>query len=535
MQRRKFLKSTAIVSAPLFFNKIPVMAAENLQTENLQIMANAASECGKILVIIQLSGGCDGLSLVAPRDKWAELTAARSNILINENQVLRLDNNDTTGLHPATPEFQNLYNEGKMMIVQGVSYPNPSYSHFRAIDIWFSGVDSNQISPTGWIGRALNSIYPDYPAAYPNPTMRDPLAVQIGSGLSFSLQGPSVNMGYSSTNPDDLLNVINATSDPAPDSDYGAELTFLRLMKDQSNAYRSVLQNAYNTPVSAPVTYPDNSLAEQLKIVARLINGGLKTPVYIVNHPRGFDTHGNQVSDSDKTKGELPRNLAILSEAVSAFQNDLRNMGKEDKVTGMTHSEFGRRVVSNDSRGTDHGTAAPVLFFGAALNTSPSAVAGTAHPIPGMIGTSPDLPANATVDDEVPMQFDYRQVYSSIMQDWLCMSEAQATAALGRPYAKLPIFASTQLSTPKFDNSSFLTIYPNPVSNNQINIKFATYLNDNIAVAVYNIQGVKVFDSKFVVNGSTLNFSINNRLSSGTYILEVITNGARHTEKLLIL
>jgi hypothetical protein len=202
----------------------------------------------------------------------------------------------------------------------------------------------------------------------------------------------------------------------------------------------------------------------------------------------------------------------------------------------MTHTEFGRRIKSNDSKGTDHGVAAPVLFFGAALNTSPSAVVGTPHPVPGMIGTSPELPPNEpTVADDVPMQFDYRQVYTSVMQDWLCMSKAQADAVLGREYQKLPIFATTQLSTPKFDNSSFLTVYPNPVSNNQINIRFATSLNDNIAVAVYNIQGAKVFDSKFAVSGSTLNFSINNRLSSGTYILEVVTNGARHTEKLLIL
>jgi uncharacterized protein (DUF1501 family) len=541
MQRRKFLKSTAIASAPLLFNKIPVMAAPNLQTENLQTMADAAAQCGKILIIIELQGGVDGLTMVCPKDKWSELSAVRNNILIKEDQILPLDNNPTTGLHPSTPDLQKLYNEGKMMIVQGVSYDNPDYSHFRSNDILYAGSDSNQVFDTGWLGRALDSIYPNFPTGYPNATMSDPLAVQIGSLLPFCLQGPNVNMGYCVTNPTELLDVLNGTPGPAPNSDYGTELTFLRLMKDQSNAYRGVLQNAYNVPYTHATSYPVppkvNSLADQLKIVAKLINGGLTTPIYILNHGGNFDTHGNQVDPLDPREGDLPDLLTILSEAVGGFQADLKKMGKENLVTGMTHTEFGRRIKSNDSKGTDHGVAAPVLLFGAGLNTGSSAVLNEVQTATGMIGASPTLPPNEpTVADDVPMQFDYRQVYTSIMQDWLCMSKAQADAALGKSYTKLPIFASTQLSTPKFDNnSSFLTIYPNPVSNNQINIRFATSLNDNIAVAVYNIQGVKVFDSKFVVNGNTLNFSINNRLSSGTYILEVVTNGASHTEKLLIL
>ncbi|HEU4497020.1 MAG TPA: T9SS type A sorting domain-containing protein, partial [Flavobacterium sp.] len=192
---------------------------------------------------------------------------------------------------------------------------------------------------------------------------------------------------------------------------------------------------------------------------------------------------------------------------------------------------------SNDSRGTDHGTAVPVLFFGAALNTNPSDVAGTAHPVPGMIGTSPVLPDldDITVADDVPMQFDYRQVYTSVLQDWLCMTEAQATAVFGRPFAKLPIFApSSPLSSPKFENS-FLTIYPNPVSGGQININFGTSLSSEITVSIYSLQGAKVFGGRFAASGSTLSFNIDSRLSSGTYILEVAADGAKHTEKLLIL
>ena len=165
---------------------------------------------------------------------------------------------------------------------------------------------------SGWLGRALDIKYPNYPNGYPTTDMPDPLAIQIGSTLPFSLQGPNMNMGYCAPNPNTLLNVINGITDPAPNSDYGHELSFIRLMKDQSNVYKTVIQNAYNTTLNTSTTYPtNNSLGDQLKIVAKLINGGLKTPIYIVNHPKTHDTHDNQVSDTDKTQGTQATNKRI--------------------------------------------------------------------------------------------------------------------------------------------------------------------------------------------------------------------------------
>ncbi|WP_310555573.1 DUF1501 domain-containing protein [Flavobacterium sp.] len=536
MERRKFLKSTALAtSVPILFNHIPVLASSELESNNLQIMASAAARCGKILVIIQMNGGNDGLNTVFPRDKWSQLSQARSNMLMNETAVLTLEGNLTTGLHPAMPEMKNLYDEGKMMIVQGVSYPNPSYSHFRATDIWFTASDSDVSLQTGWLGRALNEVYPGFPILFPNADMPDPLAIQIGSTLPFSLQGPNINMAYSVPDPEQLLNVINATTDPAPNSDYGAELTFLRLMKDQSNTYRSAIQTAYNVPKPESVTYPDNYLGDQLKIVAKLINGGLQTPIYIVNHPNSHDTHENQVLDSDKTNGKQARNLGILSTAIGAFQADLKLIGKEEIVTGMTFSEFGRRIKSNDSNGTDHGTCAPVLFFGAALKTGKNTVAGTAHPVSGMIGKSVELPDNATVESEIPMQFDFRQIYASIMQDWLCMTEAQSTAVLGARFEKIPIFGPKIPDTPGTTFSDeFMTIFPNPVIGGTINIKFSEILKGTINIAVYTMQGSKVFDSLFTIDGNSLTFQ-SSYLATGTYILELFYNGTNYIKKLVIL
>ncbi|VXB26507.1 conserved exported hypothetical protein [Flavobacterium sp. 9AF] len=519
MKRRKFIQTSALVAAPLLFNKIPVLASSHLESSNLRTLANAAANCGKILVIIQMSGGNDGLNMVFPRDKWSELTNARPNILLNENEVLTLNNNLTTGLHPAMPELQELYNLGELMIVQGVSYPNPSYSHFRATDIWFTASQSDETLDTGWIGRALDEMYPNFPEAYPNSDMRDPLAIQIGSTLPFSLQGPNINMGYSAPDPNQLLNVINETTDPAPNTDYGLELTFLRLMKDQSNAYKETIQTAYNVPQEQTTAYPDDKLAAQLKIVARLINGGLQTPIYIVNHPNSFDTHENQIMESDKKLGRQPENLALLSKAIGAFQSDLKKMGKSDKVTGMTFSEFGRRIKSNDSLGTDHGSSAPVIFFGSSLNTGVANVIGTEQPVSGMIGSSPNLPQNATVNNQVPMQYDFKQLYATIMKDWLCMTEEQSNSVLGNNFETLPIFRNGSFNPPVDDD--FILLFPNPISNNQINVAFKKFINTHVKVSVHTVTGKLIYANTHFVLGDTLTFSPSTILSKGVYVLEI--------------
>ncbi len=536
MKRRNFIKTTALASTPLLLRGIPVMASSEFDSLTLEKMALSAINCGKILVIIQQNGGNDGLNTVFPLDQWSKLFNARSNILMDESSVLTLNNNSATGLHPAMTEMKNLYDNGKMMIVQGVSYPNPNYSHFRATDIWFTASGSNQTLDSGWLGRALDIKYPNYPTAYPSAEMSDPLAIQIGSTLPFSLQGPNMNMGYSAPDPNALLNVINGITDPAPNSDYGHELTFLRLMKDQSNVYRNVIQMAYNSPLNSGVTYPtNNKLADQLKIVAKLINGGLQTPVYIVNHPNTHDTHENQVNSTDKTQGSQAVNLTLLSQAIGAFQQEIAYMGKEDYVTGMTFSEFGRRIKSNASMGTDHGAAAPVIFFGGALNTSPTAVANTAYPVPGMIGTSPVLPNNAAVNDQVPMQFDYRQLYTTVMQDWLCMTESEATQVLGGNYVKLPIFDSTLLSSIDFEENINLELklFPNPSNDGTIHLIFPEMVNTTVQITVFSINGSLLENTVAHVtkNQITLHYP---KLIEGNYILSVDWNRQKIFKKFII-
>ena len=429
MNRRKFLGNTALFSVPMMLSGIPVFAGDGALHPFLQALSIPTNNCDKILVVIQLNGGNDGLNMVIPLDRYSELSNARPNILIPSGAVLPLNGTTTTGLHPSMTGLRDLFNAGKVNLVQGVSYPNPNFSHFQAQDIWFTASNTLPSPNTGWLGRQLDNAYPGYPVGYPNTSNPDPLAIQIGGALPLALQGPNINMGYNAPNPAALVNVATATPAPAPVSDYGTELTFLRMMKDQSNAYASSITTAYNAQVTLSTMYATsgNTLSDQLKIVARLIGGGLSTPVYIVNHPDSFDTHVGQVNAGDTTIGSHANMLAKLSVAIAAFQDDITLMGKANKVTGMTFSEFGRRVINNTSSGTDHGSGAPVIFFGAGI-------------LGGVTGTSPVLPANPVSNTQVPLQYDFRQLYATVMQQWLCMNPAESETVLNGVYGLVPIF-----------------------------------------------------------------------------------------------
>ena len=430
MKRRDFLKITSAVPLPFLLNGLPLTATAT--SPLLQLLGEQSLSNGKILVLIQMNGGNDGLNTVIPLDQYSRIANARSNIMIPENKVLPLDGLPQTGFHPAIPELRDLFNNKQMNIVQGVSYDNPNYSHFRAADIWLTGSAADVSLKTGWLGRAQETSFPGYPVDYPSAAMPDPLGIQIGVQASIVTQCSTINTAFTVTDPDSFYNMVVGEVDPTPDNAYGHELSFLRLMKQQTNAYASVITNAYAAGANVGA-YPDgNALADQLKIVARLIKGGLKTPVYVVNHPTSFDTHAGQTDGADTTKGAHASMLALLSKAVGAFQNDLAVMNVGNRVASMTFTEFGRRIKSNDSGGTDHGVANPVFFFGPGVN-------------PAMIGTNPVLPNHATVDDQVPMQFDFRAVYYSVLQQWFEMTDSQLQQVLFQPYTPIPIFSQIAL------------------------------------------------------------------------------------------
>lgn len=456
MKRRDFLKYTAPAAVlPAIINgfSIKAFAASPL----LAALEGAGADNDHVLVMIQLTGGNDGLNMLIPLDVYGKYQAARTNIAIAEGRVLKLVNYQKAGLHPTMTGVQQLYNDGKVCLVQSVGYPSPNFSHFRATDIWITGSHANQVLTTGWGGRYLNYEYPNFPEGFPNAEMPDPLAIQIGSLVSPAFQGPAANMGVAITSATDFYDLINGVQDPAPNTRWGTELKYIRLVAGQTNKYSARIKlAAANITQQGP--YPDNELAAQLKIVARLIAGGLKTRLYMVSMG-GFDTHATQTEGGDTTKGIHAELLDNLSSSIKAFMDDLTRLKASKRVVGMTFSEFGRRIKSNFSMGTDHGAAAPMIIFGDYI-------------LQGVLGNSPNIPDASAVNDNIPMQYDFRSVYASILEQWFCIKPEHLNTILLDDYQRLPIVSGiacgliTGTDDPPEVGKNFITNYPNPFTDN---------------------------------------------------------------------
>lgn len=422
MNRRNFIRATApLAVVPFFSNQLFAAALPHTQLDEA-ILGMLGPESDRVLVIIQMNGGNDGLNMVLGLDQYSNLAAARSNILIPDTSALMLGSTQT-GLHPAMTGLKSLYDDGKVSVIQGVSYANPNFSHFRATDIFNSGSDSTEALTTGWIGRYLEHAFPGFPDAYPSTAMPDPLSIRIGSSNTLGLQGYEISTGQTvpSNFNGSLTQLLSYQNTSLPTGNAATELAFLRAQQAYTNQYGTRIVNAWTAGTNAITTYPTaaggQNLPTQLKIVARLIKGGLKTRVYWVSMG-GFDTHATQVVAADKKTGTHANLLKELSDSIATFQADLLQMGLEDRVLGMTYSEFGRRILSNGSAGTDHGTAAPMFVFG-------KKVAGR------VIGTNPIIPAVATVNSQVAMQYDFKSIYQSILQGWFCLSASDAGTVLG--------------------------------------------------------------------------------------------------------
>lgn len=525
MKRRNFLKKTAaagtILPITLGSHKLKAFGPDSM----LGALARAAAQTDRVLVIIQLNGGNDGLNTLIPTDQYSNLSKVRQNVLISESKVLGLNGKTGVGLHPTMTGMQTMYNDGLISAVQSVGYPNPNFSHFRSTDIWMSASDSNVVEPSGWMGRYLDHVYPGFPTAYPNATMPDPLAIQIGAGVSLAFMGPDMNMAMAITDPTSFYNLVSGTTDAAPSTPAGKELTYIRIIAQQTQQYSTVIKNAANTGKNL-ATYPTNNpLADQLKIVAKLIHGGLKTPVYMVSLG-GFDTHSAQVDTADTAKGAHATLLQRLSDAIKVFQDDLKLLGVQDRVAGMTFSEFGRRVMSNFSNGTDHGAAAPLFVFGAGVN-------------PGIIGNNPVIPATVSVNDNVPMSYDFRQVYATVLKDWFGMSDSEVKAAmLGGTYQTLPIFKAGATKLEDFaDLLSRISLddpFPNPASGSTT-VRFYTD-GGQVELRLFDTMGslIRVLAQGKHRSGSH-ELSLNlNGLRPGNYFLQLAQGNQRATRTLVV-
>jgi uncharacterized protein (DUF1501 family) len=482
MKRRDFLRNASLGSViPSFANGLGLKAIAG--SSMLRTLTNSATDTNHVLVIIQLSGGNDGLNMVLPLDQYTNLAAARQNILIPANKALTLNGFPKTGLHPSMTKLAQKFNEGKVSIIQGVSYPTPSFSHFRATDIWMTGSDSTQNLATGWAGRYLGNEYPNYPVGFPNTVMPDPLAIQIGTSLALTFYGPNLPMALTlsenntANSLNNFLNLgINNSVTQVPHVQ--KELDYIKTVANQANKYNVSMKTAY-TKGTTKAVYPNNSLANQLKLVAQMISGGMKTRIYHVS-TGGFDNHSSQTDNTDTTIGTHANLLESLSDAIAAFMDDLALLGLEDRVLGMTFSEFGRRIKSNASVGTDHGSGSPMFIFGKRLHG-------------GIVGSNPQIAAVTGIGETVPMQYDFRSVYASILKDWFCVPQTELDNILLKNFQTLKIVNSPNcISTDVHDanaaaGKNMIYNYPNPFDKST-RLKFET-IGGHTMIQIFDVEG----------------------------------------------
>jgi uncharacterized protein (DUF1501 family) len=438
MKRRNFLKIfPAAGVTPFILNGFSLRPFANSRIARIMASCDGIQE--RALVLIQLKGGNDGLNVVIPIPQYDRYMQLRPNIGIKDtgtNGYIALDstmpNADQVGLHPSMTGFKALYDRGWAALIQGAGYDSINQSHFKGTDIWLSGGDSSAEYgnlTTGWMGRALQAFYPDV-LGFPTPDMPDPLGIQVGDpniSLGFHTETEHQNsINLSGQDPSGFFSLIQtiggAPINPIPNTQQGQELDYIMGVEQSVNAYAQRITAVFNAGTNMG-TYPTDSFSSQLKTVARMIRGGCKTKIYTCQLG-GFDLHSAQVVQTDTGTGSHAKLLKTLSDGIKAFFDDLQLMGIADQVAACTFSEFGRCAKENGSVGTDHGTLAPMFVFGKNIR-------------PKVHGTNVNL-SDLTTDNQLKnKQFDYRQVFASLLQDWLGANPYVMQEALLDSYQKV--------------------------------------------------------------------------------------------------
>jgi uncharacterized protein (DUF1501 family) len=394
LSRRDFLQSSSLLAlAPT----VPGFLAQTAR-------ATTSQRDGRVLVVVQLDGGNDGINTVVPFSDPG-YARHRKALRLPKERVVKV--NDKVGLHPQMGDFGKLLESGRLAIVQGVGYPNPSRSHFRSMAIWHTArLGPEEHTGLGWLGQALDAPQRSGPAAMLIGAGVPPVAIRGRRAATSALERPEEFALDAGADP------RRAIAKDEPSDDLSA---FVR---------RSVL-DAYGTAdrlarvakaKEAGARYPGTGLGERLRLIARLLEVGLGTRVYYTTQG-GYDTHSSQVFQHSNL-------LWTLSSAVRAFLDDLASAKLADRVAILIFSEFGRTVRENGSAGTDHGTAGPVFLAGPKVKA-------------GLVGQTPTLVDLDPQHGDLRVGLDFRRIYAAILEDWLGLPSKQG---LGGAYERLPLF-----------------------------------------------------------------------------------------------
>ena len=434
--RREFLRRTVLGSSLAW--TVPAFLANTLSALQAEAADSAiqtpTGRDATILVVLQMAGGNDGINTVVPyaNDFYHK---ARPTLGLKAENVLKL--NAELGLHGAMKGFKELYDAGQLSIVQGVGYPNPNRSHFRSTEIWQTASDSSRVEKYGWLGRYFDNACPGADPA---------VGVTIGSQLPqaffaakpkgivfnnpqnyrFMANGAATEESYKKLNE---LEMSGPQPDDGADNNSGGSIAMLpagmpmtggravdfisRTALDAQHSSEEVRSIAAR--VQNQAEYPGSPLGGSLKLVAKLIGGGLPTRIYYVSQG-GYDTHTNQL-------GSQQRLLGDLADSVKAFTADLKAQGNLPRVLVMTFSEFGRRVSQNANGGTDHGAAAPMFIIGDRVKA-------------GLLGQYPSLAPADLFQGDVKYNVDFRSVYAGVLENWL---KTRSLPILGQTFKPLPV------------------------------------------------------------------------------------------------
>jgi uncharacterized protein (DUF1501 family) len=432
--RREFLR-TSVLGGALSWT-VPAFLADTFSALHAQAADSAKQTAtgrdSTILVILQMAGGNDGLNTVVPfsSDYYYK---SRPKISLPADSVLKI--NDSIGFHPALAGFKDLYDAGQLSVVQGIGYPNPNRSHFRSTEIWQTASEAEKVESYGWIGR-----YFDNACSGADPTIgvnigrqapqafsaRTPTGVSLDNPQSYRFNGGGPARPGHANEDEQSFRHLNQPEEMAGDSGqtigslhgptarHGSVIDFLeRTSLDaqvSSDKILDITRRIQNT-----ASYPGSQLASSLKLVSKLIAGGLPTRVFYVSQG-GYDTHTNQT-------GQQQRLLKDLGDSVKAFVQDLKEQGNLDRVLVMTFSEFGRRVAENASGGTDHGAAAPMFIAGAKIKS-------------GLHGQHPSLAPADLLNGDLKYNVDFRSVYAGVLEEWL---KTPSEPILGKKFEALPL------------------------------------------------------------------------------------------------
>jgi uncharacterized protein (DUF1501 family) len=394
IKRKEFIQIGSLATASLMLPKF-------LKAFEGQAMVPPGN---KVVVILQLSGGNDGLNTVIPvrNDIYYR---SRPRLGIEKTKALLLT--DEVGLHPALGGFKELYDDGSLGILNNVGYPNPDRSHFRSMDIWHTASQSNEYLSTGWVGRYLDAQC----SGCDKPTQ----AIEIDDVLSLAMKGEHIK-GIAVKDPRRLYGTSNEKffRDVLKNhKDDGGEQPVDYLYKTMAETLSSadyIFKQSRMHPSSAE--YPRTDLGNSLKTIASLIYSDINTKVYYVSLG-SFDTHINQ-------DGQQQRLFTEMNEAVKAFVKDLKTNNRFDDVVLFTFSEFGRRVEQNASGGTDHGTANNMFLISGGLKQK------------GLINPLPDLAD--LQEGDLKYKVDFKNVYATVLNKWL---GADDTKILGKQFDHL--------------------------------------------------------------------------------------------------